>query len=485
MITTASEQANDTLPDRSLCDVSAPAMFLDSPTCESSYDMQDAMRPAFGSKERDDWDANCESALEDSKFIVYNTDGADATTYLDASNTVNYADASNIIQLTTACSNDECPSDQSKKCPCIKSTNSDDIDGCEINEYTYDGDTCETTGVKTLKGNLLATCYCQRIMANTVAEEGPFNGVTKAYETDGDFCTEIFTIYTSYMVFQLLTSVITAVVNRIIEITCSFFADHEGHINYEMKELKMMQRNLWSCIFNTIGIPLIVAGRPTQSTWGLYIFDGNHKDMMRMADDEAERVERGWYSDIGSEFVTTFLIMAFFECYGPLMKFHKFLAQKKAYKKIFSEKKAKEQVKKPGKFAKCCRFLRMGFGVEHPPFSLQSDVDKFFMPVPFRFEDRYTQILCLLSIVLMVGPAVPILFPLGAGALLCIYLVDKYLVVKYHSRPEIKTGRSLQDTINSYFIWFILAHVSFRRPECLQTAGCALIPFTTSFLKRQ
>ena len=462
VISTFANSRKDNLPDLSLCDVSAPSLFLSSSEggmCTSAGEYAPT-RPEAGSSERTTWDTNCQTATgySDSYFVVYVKDGDAARTYLNGA--VNYADATDMTALTLACG-DQCPSDRTIKCPCM--SNKDDVDGCKITKYNKaDDGTCAAKGESPLKDNLLVACYCKTVMVNAYEEHGFVNGPSEAYASDKDMCTSIFKTYSEVMFLSILTSATTAVANKIIEITCSYFADHEGHINYEMKELRMLQRNLWSQIFNTVAIPLLVAGRPTEFESPLPgIFVGQHKDMMSVADDDLGQVHREWYSDIGSEFVLTFLILAFFECYGPMIRYHKFMAQKKTYKKMFSEKKSQEIPKKLGRLGKCCRFIRMGFGIEHPPYSLQSDVDKFFRCATFRFEDRYTQVLCLLAIVLAIGPAVPCLFPMGAVTLALIYNFDKYLVVKYHSRPEIKVGRSLQDTINSYLIWGILTHTGF------------------------
>ena len=435
------QAVDEQLPDLGLCHLAAKVPFIafnfSADTCFATERLR-LTRPEHGSETRMRWDSLCEMTLKDSYFVVYVNSSLNAENYLLGSSLsqVKYANVSIQSELMQACST-ECPSLTNLKCPCVRVKNKD-LSGCDLPQF--DEGTCAPStalGPVPLHASLHAACYCSELLADNLQSIG-VHGLSESYRTDRDLCTKVFEVYSLQPLFALTVSVITFAVNKGLGFANDKFVRLEGHISKNRLELKLLISLFVAEIINTLLVPLLVGNNAYEDF--IYI-------------DETGRVERGWYADVGTPFMTTFIVLLLFNTATIVSRYTMFAKKIISTRKLFGSP-ALSSLAKTAPTSDSAAFTT-------PTYSMQADLDAVFQGPSFDVTSRYTHALTLSFLALTLGPAIPLLFPMAAVAFAIIFWTDKFMLLRYHSRPTSKIDRQLQDRVNQLWAYGLILHFLF------------------------
>jgi hypothetical protein len=435
------QAVDEQLPDLGQCHLAAKVPFIafnfSADTCFATEHLR-LTRPEHGSETRLHWDSLCDLTLQDSYFVVYVNSTIGAEDYLLESslNQVKYANVSVDSELEQACST-ECPSLTSLKCPCVRVKN-EDLSGCDLPQFD-EGTCAPSTALEPvpLHASLHAACYCSELLAQNLQSVG-VHGLSESYRTDRDLCTKVFEVYSLQPLFALAVSVITFAVNKGLGFANDKFVRLEGHISKNGLELKLLISLFVAEIINTLLVPLWVGNNAYEDF--IYI-------------NETGRVERGWFADVGTPFMTTFIVLLLFNIATIISRYSMFAKEKSSTRRLFGSTPASELEKiKPA--SDVASFTT-------PAFSMQADLDAVFQGPSFDVTTRYTHALTLSFLALTLGPAIPLLFPMAAAAFAILFWTDKFMLLRYHARPTSKIDRQLQDRVNQLWAYGLILHFLF------------------------
>jgi len=450
LVSSVAQRVEAQLPDLNLCPLSAKIpLLVESPVaddCEAVSSLT-LSRPPFRSADRELFDSNCAAARERSFFVTYSNGDAQDD---EASDLISYADANDYGALVVACRS-ECPSDASPRCPCVKVHNKR-VQDCPL--PIYDEITCSastTAGTsKPLHGSLYAACYCYSIMVTNVAKFGAIEGMINSYNSDNDLCTSVFQTYSLKPVLTLIVSVITAVVNQGLVVLINSLVRLEGHVDFASREKKLLTSMIIAQVLNTVVIPLLVSSK---FSIGSYSNEGAFENFMHV--DNNGLVHRDWYLDVGAGFIITFIVLVLYELSATLLQFWSFSRRRRRTKAAFCEANAADAGDIVNE-----KQLKHSIGIVSS-FAMQADLDLVFAGPSFEVVKRCTHLTTLSFLALWLGPGIPILLPMAAMAFFVQFWVDKYLLLRYFSRPKGKFDRQIADELNRYFILAILLHLLF------------------------
>lgn len=224
-------------------------------------------------------------------------------------------------------------------------------------------------------------------------------------------------------------------VNIILKSICKVLVDFEKHYNRSGKVTSLTWKLFLAQFVNIAMIALLVNGNLDlfgvsvqsvgygEESWS--IFSGSYDDF-----------GTDWYLDIGVTLMLTMIINAFSPHASTIgMMFFQGV-------KICKDRKGcihKKEI--TSKFS-------------------QTDLDSLYAGPEFELEMRYASLLMTVFVTLTYGAGLPLLYPICFLSFVVYYMVDKWLFLRFYSKPPQMSGK-LADFAANVLPYAIFLHVSF------------------------
>lgn len=101
-------------------------------------------------------------------------------------------------------------------------------------------------------------CYCSNALATEVQSKDLFSGAVKVYNEDGIICAQVASNFVTYNAFALVSSIITTIINWLLQYILGWLTAYEGHPSLSAQERAISFKVFVSLYLNTAVIVLLI-----------------------------------------------------------------------------------------------------------------------------------------------------------------------------------------------------------------------------------
>jgi len=413
------EEFNSNVPNLEICELELPAVYA------GTYDIPggtEFIRPSTSKNDnglsRTEYDTMCRLVVPNSFYAVYSTNGNfDSNDDLLAQYDQESCQSDQYSNGVTT----DCPIfNSSSFCPCISHSTSDTCQTASCSISSVDAECAE------FSSSTIAGCFCYESLLNMFTGSA-MDVLTKVSESS-DVCSTFFLNYSLAVSLALLASLCTVIINVGLKVTMKVLGKQECHNTIDEEQRAICIKTFASIYINSAFVALLAFGsvkRKTKYADEAHVMEGEYSDF-----------DAGWYAQVGSLLLVTFILQAL----GPLnFKFFKVhvytpCRMRCAHPKIVSQSSHK--------------------------YPMQADVDALELGGVFDTTQHTAQLLALLFFAMTYAGGLPLLTPLMAITFVIYYRGDKALLCKHYEKPP-KIGDAIMSFVQDVLPWAAVIRLCF------------------------
>jgi len=390
------DKFNAKIPDVSLCAETIPSMYNLSDTRHIFKDLE-LLRPASTSALIKEYDTLCDKIQSGSFYGIYTYDpnfDIQRHGYYDFS-ACGSPDNSNI-----------CPSYSAiNQCPCISA---DSKDECFSEGCTTDG--LEKPSCIKFEAGVIGACYCMDKLLSVLNSKSVGDAVKQLQSTDDPNCKDFFINYSKATSISYVAILVTIVINSYLPQVLEYLTHFEKHTSVDHEKGSLMYKVFFPTFFNMAILVLVASGRiegQPDAIKPFFLFQGTYDDF-----------DAAWYGNIGTYFITTYLIQSI----GPiLIKLYSFLIGSPIalwwnYKGIIAR--------------------------NNDSIVRQSELNNLVIGRPFDYFGDQALLLALFFFGMVYSPGLPIIALLSCITFTIFFWLGKLMLLRYNMRPR-KSGNGI------------------------------------------
>eukprot|EP00753_Platysulcus_tardus_P008360 PLAT15919.1.p1 GENE.PLAT15919.1~~PLAT15919.1.p1 ORF type:complete len:1334 (+),score=543.12 PLAT15919.1:95-4003(+) len=291
----------------------------------------------------------------------------------------------------------------------------------------------------TLRRNSIVSCFCRAELERVVDESGLTAAADFLLQEESVLCGEFATNLLLGQTLTLVAAMGVVVINFGLEAVLDVLVRYERHSSVTTRSSAVMWRILVGNFVNTAVILLLVNARlpagVTNPFEGYYILNGQYDDFYVR-----------WYSTVGVSLMLTMIFNIVAPHIAPLLR------------------------------AFIVHPLRIA--IFRSAAFTQRQLDDLYQGPQFNLASRYATVLNTVFVSLMYSGGLPLLPMLALLAMVVMYWVDKWLMLRVYNKPP-RFDESLNEAAIDALPWAVLIHLvitcwMFSTPGMLQSSTLAV-----------